>query len=398
MQICLNSPLPSFDSIMASFRPLMTWPPKFPELPKFPRLMFPSLPWPLLPGLRVPNFELMVLAIELQAFQLQTTILMIIKPILSKLGMAIDAFLPKIPGLPELNLLDLVSGNFERVVAAVKAALLRGFRLPGWPFPLYVSMRIPDFEVIQTLQAIVTRYMGMVATLIPDLINKVVKKFKLKPGLPAIPKLPTMDEVIAMVASMVPGLPDIPSLEDLKESVMAQVDAAREGISALQAQLADAAEDARAAIEAQIAAARERVSALMSKIPAIPEIPSVDEVAARVKAMVMDSLGNFDVMSFMAKLKFPGLPALPSFPLPMMFSFKMPDIEFTIALTLLVNHLTAAYLKPILDFVLKVVSKVVGFTFPKLCATIPVPAMPTLPSLEIPEIKIPTVVLPPVGR
>lgn len=387
MQICLSSPLPTFDAIMASFRPLMTWPPKFPELPKFPRLMLPSLPWPLFPGLKVPNFELMLLAIELQAFQLQTTIMGIIKPMLSKLGIALSSFLPKIPGLPNLNLLDLISGNAEKLIAAVKAAILNGFRLPGWPFPLYITLKIPDFEVIQTLQLIISNYMQMVANLIPGLVKKITDLFKkVIPGMPAIPKLPTMDEVIAMIASKLPGMPNFPNLEELKAQIMKQVDALKTQIGELKAQLENALEDVKAAIEAQITAAQDKIADLLKRLPSIPAVPSMNEIAAKVKAFVMDSLGNFDIMGFMSKIVFPGLPALPTIKLPMIFSFKMPDIEFTIALNALYNHLTTAFIKPILDFVMKTVSKVLSFTFPKLCINIPVPSMPTI---AIPEIKIP---------
>jgi len=313
MQICLNSPLPSFDSIMASFKPLMTWPPKFPAFPSLPKMMFPSLPSPLFPSFHVPNFELMLHALELQAFQLQTTIFGMIKPMLDKLGIAISSFLPKIPGLPNLNLLDLLSGSVDKIIAAVKAAIANGFHLPGLPSPLFATLKIPEFEVIQTMQILISNYMGMVARLIPDLIGQITKKFKL-PGLPAMPTLPSIGDIIA-------------------------------------------------------------------KIPSVPDI----------KAKIMDALGNFDIMGFMSKITFPGLPALPSIPLPMMFSFKMPDIEFNLSLNLLYNHLTTGFLKPIMDFLLKTVSKVVSFTFPKLCANIPVPETPAIPAIEIPQVKIPPI-------
>lgn len=370
MQICLNSPLPTLDGIMASFKPLMTFPPKFPELPKIPLL---SLPYPLFPSLKVPNFELMLTAIELQAFQLQTTIMGMIKPILDKLGISLLSFLPKIPGLPGLTLIDLLSGNGEKIAAAVRAAIKNGLRLPGIPFPLYVTLTIPDFEVIQTMQMIVSNYMMIVAKMIPDLIKKVMDKFKWKPKLPAIPKLPTMPEIMAMIASMLPPIPGLPNINDLRDK-----------LKQLQADAESAVDDAKAAIEAKIAAAKSELATQLARIP------SMNDVVTKLKAMIMDKVGNFDIMKFMAKITFPGLPALPVIPLPLVFSFKMPDVEFAVALNALVNHLTTAFLKPVLDFILKTLGKFLKFTLPKICITISVPAIPTLPTITIPSI-------PPIG-
>jgi hypothetical protein len=304
MQICLNSPLPSFDGIMASFRPLMTWPPKFPSFPKLPSFMFPSLPSPLFPSFSVPNFELMIHGLELQAFQLQTTIMAMIKPILSKLGIALSSWLPKIPGLPNLNLIDLLSGSADKMVAAIRSAILNGFRLPGLPFPFYVTLKIPDFEVIQTIQILIANYMAIVAKLIPSLIKTLTDKFKW-PGLPKIPSLPSMEEIMSKLKSM---LPEIPRLPDL------------------------------------------------------------------------------NIMALIGRITFPGLPAFPNISLPMMFSFKMPDIEFNLAYTMLLSHLTTGFLKPILDFILNTLSKYLSFTFPKLCVDIPVPSMP---KIEVPTITLP---------
>lgn len=308
MSICLNSPLPTLDGIMASFKPMMTFPPKIPGLPK----VFPSLPSPLFPSLKVPNFELMLAAIELQAWQLQTTMLGMIKPILSKLGISLSAFLPKIPGLPGMNLLDLLSGNTDAIISAVRGAIKAGFTLPGLPVPLYATIKIPDFEVIQTLQIIVANYMAMVAKLIPGLIKQVTDKFKW-PGLPTIPSLPSMSQIMAMAGSKLPSLPSLPHM---------------------------------------------------------PAIPSLDAVSGRLKGMIMDEVGNFDVMAFMSKVTFPGLPALPVIPLPMVFSFKMPDIEFTVALNALYTHLTTVFLKPVMTFIENTLSKYLSFSFPKLCVSV----------------------------
>lgn len=207
MQICVDSPIPSMDAILQAFLSKIPFPPHLPNLPKFPLV----LPNPLFAGFRLPNMEMITMALELQAAQLQNTLVNMVKPMLDLLGMSLDSFLPKIPGLG-LHLLDLLSSAPDAIVNAVKNAIAAGFRWPGIPSPLFPKFSLPSMEALQTLQMIVADYMAKVAGLIPALIKKVTDKLKI-PGI-SFPTLPTKDEIIAMVLSLIPGVPDIGALID----------------------------------------------------------------------------------------------------------------------------------------------------------------------------------------
>lgn len=206
MRICVDSPIPTIEKIVQNVLDNLHFPPSLPDWPSF---ILPSLPVPLFPGFHLPNLEMITMALELQAMQLQQTLLNMVKPMLSFLGIAIDSWLPKIPGLG-LTILDLIAGSPEKIVQAVKNAIANGFRFPGIPWPLFPKLSLPSLETIRLLQQIVADYMAKIAGMIPALIKKVVDKLKI--GMPSFPTLPTRDEIIAMILSLVPGVPDIGAL------------------------------------------------------------------------------------------------------------------------------------------------------------------------------------------
>jgi hypothetical protein len=180
--------------------------PKLPSLPGIPQL--PSIPNPLYGKINKPNIEVIDLANELQATQLQTTMMGMIKPMIGLLGIGIDSFLPKIPGTA-LNLVSLLSaGSSDVLFAAIKAAMARGFKFPGVPYPLFPSLKIPDMEVFHTMQLVVSNYMQTVTTAIVGLVGSVTSKLKI-PGMPGVPTFPTPDLVISMVTYKVNGIKQI---------------------------------------------------------------------------------------------------------------------------------------------------------------------------------------------
>lgn len=211
MKICPNSPMPTLDSLMRAFAPALTFPPKLPKLPSLSAFL-PALPSPLFPSLNMPNLELVMISIEMQMLQLQQTILGIVKPILSKLGIDLSSFLPKIPGLPDFNLMDLIEGAPDKLIAALKAAMGSiGLNLPGIPSPFFPSLKIPDLEVLMTLKVITAEYMAMVVAKIPDIIGQVTKLLKI-PGMPTIPTIPSMAEILAKVKLAIP-IPNLPNID-----------------------------------------------------------------------------------------------------------------------------------------------------------------------------------------
>ena len=209
MRICVDSPIPSIDTILKAVLDNIGFPPRLPDWPKL-----PSLPNPLFAGIRMPNLEMITMAIELQAFQLQTTLLGMIKPMLSLIGTAIEDFLPKIPGLG-LTLLDLLAGTPDKIIEAITNAIKRGFRWPGIPIPFFPSIMVPVKEAVHIMQQVVGNYMQTLAMMVVNLISKVTDKLKIP--MIEFPKIPTVDEIMQMVLG---GLPDFDALlENFKGNI-----------------------------------------------------------------------------------------------------------------------------------------------------------------------------------
>ena len=296
MSICTNSPLPSIDSIVAGLKSKLTYPPVLPSLPKLPVL--PSLPNPIYGSINKPNMELINIANELQSFQMQTTMMNMIKPMVSLLGISLDGFLPKIPGLG-INLTTLLSmGSAQALFAAIKGAMQRGFQFPGVPSPIFPTLKIPDMEVFHTMQLVVSNYMQTVTTAIIGLIGSVTRKLKI-PDMPAMPSIPSPNDVIALATQ--------------------KMEAAKN--------------------------------------------------AAIAKGLALSSI-NLNLPALFASISFPGLPAMPVLPNPLVPHFSIPHVEFVQMLTSLMNSLTTGVLVPIMNFINNTLKRFIGFTFPTICIPI----------------------------
>jgi hypothetical protein len=200
--ICVASPLPTIDSIMASFSPLLTFPPSVPAL----GLLLPTLPSPLFPRFRQPNLGLVLTAVELQAVQLLQTELSIIQPLVDFLGGSLSSLLPTIPGLGALSLADLLAGDPGALISAVQSAITGGFA-HLWdfvPVPLFPNLNIPAVELPVTLVLIVSQYMLLLVESLVSLINSVTGGLHIG-GMPAIPAIPTISDIEAAILAGVPG-------------------------------------------------------------------------------------------------------------------------------------------------------------------------------------------------
>lgn len=324
MKICVNSPLPTIDDILASFKSSLTFPPAFPKLPDL-SMFLPSFPSPLLGNLNVPNLETVMTALELQAYQLAMTTLSMIKPIIGKLGIAINAFLPKIPGLPNFNLLDLITGQWEKLRTAVEEALKRGIKFPFLPSPIFPTLVVPQLEIAMTLQAIIANYLKIVITKLADAVKKVTKLFK-KMGTPSFPTFPTSEEILAAILAKIPGLPQFPTQAEL-------------------------------------------LAYLKQKLK-LPEFPTLADLLAKLPQL---KIPNLDIAALLSKLKFPAMPALPMLPNPLVPSFNFPDIELMLSLQAFNVNMLLGLLRPIMDFIKNVLSKVLSFKFPTFCIKLPDP-------------------------
>ena len=222
IHICTTDPLATIDSIMSAFQSHV--PPGLPTLPKF----LPSVPSPMYGTIKMPNTEMLVAAIELQAYQLQNTLLAMIRPMLSLLAMDINSFIPDIPGLPGFNLMSLLEDNAAAMLAAVKAALASGLVIPGIPDPFFATILAPEIRALHALQAIISNYMQTIANLLPALIKKVTDKLVIS-AMPTLPTLPSPAAILAAIEAAIasgldnlaskimgisfPGMPSFPAIQ-----------------------------------------------------------------------------------------------------------------------------------------------------------------------------------------
>jgi hypothetical protein len=152
-----------------------------------------------------------------------------IQPMLSLIGGSLSAFLPSIPGLPGITLVDLLAGNPEVLIGAVESAIASGFSWSFIPNPLYVKLNIPNMEAPQILLLVVSDYMQLVMNSITSLIGEVTSFLEIG-NISGLPTFPTLDSVLSMVEDTIggeltniqeklstisiPGFPNLPMMPD----------------------------------------------------------------------------------------------------------------------------------------------------------------------------------------
>jgi len=241
-----------------------------------------------------------------------------IKPMLSFLGLDIGSFLPKLPGLPNFDLVDLVSGNVKALVAAIKQAILDKVHLPFIPIPIFGTLKIPDLEITHTLMALVSGYLQTVTTAVIGLIKKVTDKLKIA-AMPALPSFPSFDSVVNMVKNAV-----------------------RNAIAGIQ------------------------LPNLSLEIPKFPGWPNIDWPSLPA-IPGMPTLPSINLPAILASITFPGFPPLPAIPDPLVPNMNFPDVNIAMGIKLIMHNLTLGLLKPIMDFIENTLKKFISFTFPKIC-------------------------------
>lgn len=180
MQICADSPLPTFESLWANITDVDI-----------------DFTIPSLPGLRIPVYdgysnlkiELSQVVQELQQLQTMTTVSACLEPLASFLGGAIDDLMPTIPGT-DISFTQVLSGNVDALYAGIKQAILDGVHFPFVPQPMFIKISNPEIEIAETVKAVMRGYIQTAISVITDLISQVVDQLEL-PGMPALPEIPT---------------------------------------------------------------------------------------------------------------------------------------------------------------------------------------------------------------
>lgn len=211
--ICVDTPFPTFNDIMESLKDalpdLPMGPPGFsitlPQLPHFPS----PIPWPTFNTLHA-YLEQFVMG--LCNFQLVS----VISAAYDTLASIFSLPFPDIPGLPGINFADILAGNIKKITDAVIEAMGDVFDLsflPSIPTPFFPTFNFHIQATLSAIQVTINAYMYDMANLLFEMVNEVADILKL-PAMSAIPVMPTIDEILAM-------LPDMPTLNDLKNLVFA---------------------------------------------------------------------------------------------------------------------------------------------------------------------------------
>lgn len=212
--VCVQDIFPTVSSLIEAVRSMMpSTPIDFPgfnlTLPGMPSM--PSIPWE-----DIININALI---EMFANQLANSqIVAIISVVYDTLSSLVSLPFPSMPGLPDFDFGDILSGDASAIVDAVKNMFpdiglpdFSGINLPGVPWPIFPSISCPVVEILTAVQLTIGNYMSIMCNTLFEMVNMVADLLKL-PAMPAIPSIPSVSSIMAM-------LPDVPSLDDLKALV-----------------------------------------------------------------------------------------------------------------------------------------------------------------------------------
>ncbi len=238
------------------------------------------------------------------------TLLAMIEPMVSLLGLSLSGLLPAIPYL-NLNILDMIMLSPNDIKNMVADALneygqeflnaLSAFL----PIPIYFDFSIPAFEINIILKSIYNMSISSLIDICTGLIDKVLDKLKI---------------------SAVLTLPMLPSLEELQSQLMAIVKA---------------------------------------QLPSIPEEFLNEFEAFKSAVELLDS----DINALLSLIVFPQLPTI-QLPSPFFPDFSSLSIELREAMNIYMQEVMAFVINKIVGFV-KSVLGVLGVQFPSICIDLP---------------------------
>lgn len=210
IQLCTNTPIPTCHSLIESIRAQLPT-----QIPQFEIPDILGLPVPIYPDLSSFELEFQQIIQALQSFQLSTTLLNVVKPLVAFLGGALNDLLPKIPGLP-FNLLDLVELDADVIYTAIKQAIedqATDF-LALLPLPLFDGLSIPSIEIHNIVKMIKSYAMTLVLDLVNDLVSQVTDILQISNGL-ALLQIPSLSQIKDLILA---AFPDYANIRDLLQS------------------------------------------------------------------------------------------------------------------------------------------------------------------------------------
>lgn len=304
-QFCISFPPPSYQELFDQIKHLK---PDFSKLKNLIPLI--GLPIPIFIDISQYTNELSQLVQYWRGMLSVKTLLAMIEPMVSLLGLALDGLIPKIPYL-NLSIIDLIAMDAN----AVKQKIAQALKEHGQaflnaisaflPLPIYFGLNIPSFEINAILKAIYNQAISSLIEIVTNLIGKVLDKLKLSAVL-SLPKLPTLKELQAMIMQII----------------------------------------------------KAKAGALIDDF--------TDEYAAFVHAIQKLKM---DINAIFALLQFPGLPVI-KFPSPFFPDFSCLAVELREAMGIFMQSIMTFVIDKIVSFVKSVLS-MLGIQFPSICIDLP---------------------------
>lgn len=198
IQVCTNTAVPTYNQLLEAIQahlPIVQI-----NVPDILGLLNPIYD-------RFSDFSLEISQIlqELQSFQLMNTLKAMIDPMLSVVGLAVDEFLPKLPGLG-LTLVDLLTMSPATIYQKVRDAIAE-YGIEAFeailPVPIFLTMSIPAIEIVTIVKMLKQYYITMVVTKVEVLVNQVTSILQI-PGMPALPSIPTLADIKALAFGLFP--------------------------------------------------------------------------------------------------------------------------------------------------------------------------------------------------
>ena len=138
---CLVPVLPTYEDVVKAFSHI-----KLPQLP--------TLPNPMFGNIHIPEVELQHWIAEVQNLFYGGFVMAVIKPLCSLLSIELKKIIPKIPGLPDITILDFIEGNVKKIKDAIMYAIKNGVQE-------FLSMFPPLFHQLTMIEVAIAHMMQM---------------------------------------------------------------------------------------------------------------------------------------------------------------------------------------------------------------------------------------------
>ena len=308
-QFCISFPPPSYQELFDQIKHLK---PDFSKLKNLIPVI--GLPIPIYIDFSHYSNELSQLVQYWRSMLSVQTLLAMIKPMVSLLGLALDSLLPKIPFL-NISILDLIAMDANTVKQMIATALKEHGQAflsaisAFLPLPIYFGLSIPSFEINAIFKAIYSQAVNSLIEIVTNLIGQVLDKLKL---------------------SAILNLPKLPTLKELQNMIMQILKAKTQAIAG------ELIQDFK------------------------------DEYAAIVHAV---QVLKMDINAIFALIQFPGLPII-KFPSPFFPDFSCLAVELREAMQIFMQSVMTFVIDKIVSFVKSVLS-MLGIQFPTICIDLP---------------------------